>query len=116
MTVDSIVRVGVIGCGSMARYHIERMLEQPTTTRIDAVCEPSDEAYAEAAKLFVKAGLEAPPNQPDWSRFLASYGNRLDAVLIVTPHVYHHDQTKACLEAGLDVLLEKPMVMNADEA
>ena len=115
MAVDSIVRVGVIGCGSMARYHIERMLEQPTT-RIDAICEPSDEAYAEAAKLFVKAGLEAPPNQPDWSRFLAGYGNRLDAVLIVTPHVYHHDQTKACLEAGLDVLLEKPMVMNADEA
>ena len=29
---------------------------------------------------------------------------------------YHHDQTKACLEAGLDVLLEKPMVMNAKEA
>jgi predicted dehydrogenase len=30
--------------------------------------------------------------------------------------VLHHDQAKACLEAGVDVLLEKPMVMNASEA
>jgi predicted dehydrogenase len=40
----------------------------------------------------------------------------LDAAFIVTPHVYHHDQAVACMEAGLDVLLEKPMVMNAAEA
>jgi predicted dehydrogenase len=37
-------------------------------------------------------------------------------VFIITPHAYHHDQTKQCLEAGLDVLLEKPMVMTAAEA
>jgi predicted dehydrogenase len=47
---------------------------------------------------------------------LAEYGRQLDAAFIITPHACHHDQTKACLEAGLDVLLEKPMVMNAREA
>jgi predicted dehydrogenase len=47
---------------------------------------------------------------------LKDHGQELDAALIVTPHVFHHDQTQACLEAGLDVLLEKPMVMNAGEA
>ena len=40
----------------------------------------------------------------------------LDAAFIVTPHNLHHDQAKMCMEAGLDVLLEKPMVMNAREA
>jgi predicted dehydrogenase len=40
----------------------------------------------------------------------------LDAVFIITPHAYHHDQTQQCLKAGLDVLLEKPMVINAAEA
>jgi len=30
--------------------------------------------------------------------------------------VLHFAQATACLEAGLDVLLEKPMVMTADEA
>jgi predicted dehydrogenase len=53
---------------------------------------------------------------PDLDRLLREYGEELDAAFIVTPHVYHHDQAKACLETGIDVLLEKPMVMNAGEA
>src|SRR5205085_5717220 len=40
----------------------------------------------------------------------------LDVAFIVTPHAYHFGQAKACLEAGLDVLLEKPMVVTAQEA
>jgi len=40
----------------------------------------------------------------------------LDAVFIITPHVYHRDQAVACMEAGLDVLLEKPMTMTVAEA
>ena len=116
MAVNQPVRVGIVGCGGMARYHLERMLKQQDTARVVAVCEPSSEAYAAASKLFTDAGLEPPPNQPDWSRFLADYGDRLDAAFIISPHVYHFEQAKACLEAGLDVLLEKPMVMNAVEA
>jgi predicted dehydrogenase len=37
-------------------------------------------------------------------------------VFIVTPHNIHYDQAKKSLQAGVDVLLEKPMVMNADQA
>jgi predicted dehydrogenase len=112
----SPVRVALIGVGGMARHHINQMLKMRTTTRIAAFCEPSEKMYAEAAKLFVDAGLEPPPNQPDLGRMLADHGRELDAAFIITPHAFHHDQTKACLEAGLDVLLEKPMVMNAVEA
>jgi len=116
MLADQVVRVGLVGCGGMARFHLERMLRQRDTTHIVAVCEPSQEAYAAASILFMEAGLEPPPNLPEWPRFLDTYADHLDAVFIITPHVFHHDQTKACLEAGLDVLLEKPMVMNAGEA
>jgi predicted dehydrogenase len=100
----------------MARYHIRSMLGQQETTRIAIVCEPSATAYAHTCELFKQAGLEPPPDEPDLDRLLAGYGGELDAALIATPHAYHHDQAKACLEAGLDVLLEKPMVMNAAEA
>ena len=110
------IRTTIIGCGGMARHHIRRMLQQTDTTEISVVCEPSLEAYEVVAEMFQDAGLAPPPNQPDLDRLLAEYGETLDAAFIVTPHVYHHDQTVACLEAGLDVLLEKPMVMNADEA
>lgn len=114
--MSSPIRMALIGVGGMARYHIRQLLKMQSTTRIVALCEPSEAMALEAAKLFVDAGLTPPPNQPDWQKLIAEYGAELDAVFIITPHVLHHEQTKACLEAGIDVLLEKPMVMTAAEA
>ena len=116
MTQTNPVQATIVGCGGMARHHIPGILKQLDTTRIAVVCEPSPAAYAATAKIFEEAGLEPPPNEPDLTRLLESYQDRLDAAFIITPHAFHHDQAKACLEAGLDVLLEKPMVMNAAEA
>jgi predicted dehydrogenase len=110
------VAVTLIGVGGMARWHIRQMLQMAETTHIQVVCEPSKEQYAQSAQLFTEAGLKPPPNQPDLSKLLQQYQGQLDAAFIVTPHACHHEQTVACMEAGLDVLLEKPMVMNADEA
>jgi predicted dehydrogenase len=98
----------------MARHHVRAILKQLDTTNVVAVCEPSAEAYAAMAQVFIGASQPPPPNEPDLERLLDRYSP--DAAFIVTPHAYHHDQTRACLEAGLDVLLEKPMVMNAAEA
>lgn len=114
--MTSPVRVALIGVGNMARHHIRQMLKMQTTTRILALCEPSEAMAREAANVFVEAGLQPPPNQPDWRTLIAEYGAELDAVFIITPHALHHDQTKVSLEAGIDVLLEKPMVMTAAEA
>jgi predicted dehydrogenase len=108
-------RVGFIGTGAMARSHLPEMLDRPDTTVV-AVCEPADQAFARAVELFDQHGLPAPPNEPDWRRFVATYAAELDAVFIITPHVFHFEQATACLEAGVDVLVEKPMVMTADEA
>jgi predicted dehydrogenase len=114
--MNSPVRVALIGAGNMARHHIRQMLKMQSTTRIVALCEPSETTALESAKIFVDAGLSPPPNEPDWQKLITKYGAELDSVFIITPHAFHHDQTKACLEAGIDVLLEKPMVMTADEA
>jgi predicted dehydrogenase len=99
----------------MARHHLTTMLDRADTV-VTAVCEPAAAAWTSASTEFTGRGLEPVPNEPDWERFIARFANSLDAVLISTPHALHHDQAVACLEAGLDVLLEKPMVMNATEA
>ena len=108
------VSLTLIGCGGMARHHARAILKQLETTNVVAVCEPSAEAYAAMAELFTAAGQPPPPNEPDLARLLKRYTP--ETAFIITPHVFHHDQTQACLEAGVDVLLEKPMVMNAAEA
>lgn len=113
---SSLTRVAIIGCGGMARHHVTLMLQQPEQTRIVVVCEPSAEAYSAFEQLFIEIGQPAPPNEPDLLRLLDQYAGKLDAAFIITPHVYHFEQAKLCLEAGLDVLLEKPMVIHAHEA
>lgn len=106
----------MIGTGGMARAHIRGMLKQAETTHIAYVCEPNPAAYQLAAEVFLEAGMEAPPNEPDLEMLLTDHASELDVALIVTPHAQHHNQATACLQSGLDVLLEKPMVMNGAEA
>jgi predicted dehydrogenase len=117
MSNNNPVRVAIIGCGGAARdYHIRRPLKEFPEVQIKVVCEPSADSYAAAAALFEECGFAPPPNEPDLQKLLARYKSELDAVVIATPHVYHHDQTIACMEADLDVLLEKPMALNTREA
>jgi len=40
----------------------------------------------------------------------------MDAVLIVTPHADHFEQVSDSLDAGLHVLVEKPMVITSADA
>jgi predicted dehydrogenase len=110
------VKVAMIGTGGMARHHIRGMLQQTDTTQIVVVCEPAEAAYNAAADLFREQGLEPPPNQSDFEAFIDEYAAQVDVAFIVTPHNLHYPQAVACMEAGLDVLLEKPMVMSGDEA
>lgn len=110
------VRTVMIGCGGMAQGHIRAMLAQQETTQISVVCEPSEAAYAQTCSIFTEKGLTPPPNEPDLAKLLEQYGAELDAAFIITPHAFHYEQTKACMEAGLDVLLEKPMVITGEEA
>ena len=110
------VRMAMVGCGGMARHHVRRILQQQDTTQIVAVCEPSVAAYAAFCEVFDEEGVSAPPNVPDLAQLLQQLDGGLDAVFIITPHAYHHQQAMMCMEAGVDVLLEKPMVLNAQEA
>ena len=57
MAPSNVTRVAMIGCGGMARYHIQGMLKQTDTTQITWVCEPSPAAYEKASAMFTEAGL-----------------------------------------------------------
>ncbi len=75
---------------------------------------------AEKGKAYAqKLGLAADRAYGDWKEMLVSEKNRkdrLDLVTVATPNSTHYAITKAFLEAGINVLCEKPMTVTVEEA
>ena len=107
-------KTALIGAGGMARYHLPLMIDKGADIRV--ICEPSANNYELALAKLEELGAPLPPNECDLATMLEKYSGELEAAFIITPHNLHHDHAKMCLEAGLDVLLEKPMVMNAERS
>jgi len=107
------IRVGIIGCGSMSRYHGKEWTKL-SGTRVAALCDPSAEMLARYQREVFDPVDQKPPVFADYRKMLATV--ELDAVTIVTPHTQHFDQTTTALHAGCHVLLEKPMVTSTADA
>jgi predicted dehydrogenase len=105
----------VIGTGGFARYHISSMLKQTRTTRLVGLVEVSEPSRQATRELFEKAGAVCPPFYGSLKELLKAQGSA-HATLICTPHKFHFENCRDSLLAGMDVLVEKPMVMNASEA
>ena len=74
----------------------------------------ADEGRAYAQRL----GIAADRAYGDWTEMLAGEKNRadrVDLVTVATPNATHFEITKAFLEAGFNVLCEKPMTMTVEE-
>ena len=100
----SKTRIGVIGCGGMARSHASRF--EAVLDRIDVTAVVDierDRAQALADLLAGDLRVETD--------YRCIYDS-VDAVLIVVPHHLHHRVTLDCLGAGKHVLVEKPLALN----
>jgi len=85
----------------------------------------SDLKFVDDANLKAVASrdLKKAKKFKDKHQVQIAYGNyvdlakdlSVDIVYIATPHVFHFENAKLCLEHGKAVLCEKPMGMNADE-
>lgn len=108
-------RVICIGTGGFARGHIRNMLAQAATTEIVGLVEVSDRSREATAAVFAEHKQDCPPAYATLEQLLKAQG-AADAVLVCTPHKFHFENCRDALLAGMDVLVEKPMVMNAREA
>ncbi len=107
------VRVGIIGCGGIANAHMGAYLKQPDV-EIVAGC---DIVPGRAAAFMKKYGIEgAKTDYKDHVEMLADKSLKLDAVSVCTYNCQHEPCTVAALNAGLHVLLEKPMCVTTEEA
>jgi predicted dehydrogenase len=102
--VDKI-RTAVIGAGHLGREHA-RVYASLENAKLIAVCDINEKTGRAVAE---RHGV----------RFVSDFRELLkdvDAVSIAAPTVDHHEITCACLNAGINVLVEKPIARTLPEA
>ncbi|MCM8822338.1 MAG: Gfo/Idh/MocA family oxidoreductase [Candidatus Omnitrophica bacterium] len=103
------IRIGFIGCGGHSYAHLKN-LKGMKGVKIAAVFDPRKE---NVEKFVKEAGGNIDVYESDVD--LVKKGN-LDGVVINSPHTFHYPQIKLALENDLNVLVEKPAVVNYQEA
>lgn len=105
------LRIGFIGAGGISIGHYQRLLETKKA-EVTALNDPSPESIRRFHKLC--PGSEKLPVYTDYRDMLKA--EKLDGVLILSPHMVHYDQIRNSLKQGLHVLTEKPMVCSIRHA
>jgi predicted dehydrogenase len=101
-------RIAVVGAGWWSgRVHLPALTKNPDADVV-AICDQDAGRAAEAARIFDVPNAVATIDE------VIALG--VDAVLIATPHDHHHDPAGAALDAGIDVMIEKPMTLDPREA
>ncbi|HCV86848.1 MAG TPA: oxidoreductase [Deltaproteobacteria bacterium] len=100
-----MLRTAVIGVGYLGRFHAQKYAQLANSELVGVV----DSDYTRATVVAKETGTRAFKNHEDLL-------GKVDAVSIVVPTVHHHQITRPLLEAGIHVLLEKPIASTLAEA
>jgi predicted dehydrogenase len=101
-------RIGLVGAGWWtSRLHVPALRANPDAELV-GVCDRDEGRAREAAALF---GVPHPVTSIE-----ALLDLEVDAVLVATPHDQHFAPASAALAAGVDVMIEKPMTLDPQEA
>ena len=103
-----MIRLAMLGTGTIAHSHAQAA-QSIAGCDLVAVVNHRPESMARFAEAY------AIPRQYATLDALIAEGG-IDALIVGTPNALHAAQAIAALNAGVHVLLEKPMAMNATEA
>ena len=96
------LRIGLYGYGKVAHLHAQA-IKASLRAELVSVCGRNRERRNAFASQWGAASRDTPEEM--------ARNDRLDAVVISTPHPQHHAAALDCFSAGLHVLVEKPMAL-----
>lgn len=100
-----MLRIGVVGIGHLGSYHLQKYRNLPDNS-IAGVADCNEGRVKNAAALYQCQAFT------DHRKLIGS----VDAVSIAVPTADHYAIAKDFLDAGVDVLLEKPITVTLAEA
>ncbi len=102
------IRFGIIGAGVIARKFCDavRRIEGVTVVAVSSKDLSRAAEFAQSERIGHAYG--------DYAQMLEK--EALDAVYVATTHNFHAENIRLCLEYGVSVLCEKPMVLNSADA
>lgn len=103
------VKIGVIGTSWWAENVLMAMFASDERAKLMAVCGRKRERDEELAAKYT-----IPQVFTDYHQMIHQGG--LDAVVVATPDDTHYEMVMAALNAGMHVLCEKPIALNATNA
>ncbi len=106
-----MIRAAVVGTGNISGAHIEGLLTFPDRCRIAALVDIYPEKAEEKKKKY---GLEDARVFASLEEMLAS-GIKIDLVHVCTPPSAHAEVAIRAMDAGMNVLVEKPMAPSLKE-
>ncbi|MDZ5605356.1 Gfo/Idh/MocA family oxidoreductase [Pseudomonas sp. RP23018S] len=106
---DGKIRYGVVGGGAISQGAFMPGVGQTDNSVITALVTGDPEKAERLAKLY---GIKAYAYE-DYAQLLAS--GEVDAVYVATPNFRHVEFVVPALEAGIHVLLEKPMASTEED-
>ena len=104
------VRFALVGCGSIAKKHVEVIVNQLTNTEIVGFC---DVVYERAKAYGEKLGV---PAFRSIHGMMDEIGKDIDIVNILTPSGIHYENVLELVEYGKPLVVEKPIALRLDEA
>lgn len=105
MNTTNKIKAAVIGTGYLGRFHAQKYAAMPDVDLIAVVDTDLDRAREVAAEV----GTEAVSD-------LNSLIGNIDAASIVVPNIHHYDVARPLLDAGIHVMLEKPLTNTLAQA
>jgi predicted dehydrogenase len=106
------VRVAVAGAGAFGRNHLRVYRELEAAGEGVALAAAVEPDTARAADAAAKYGIPVYSSVDE----LLSADLKLDAATVAVPTVHHHAVASVLLDAGLDLLVEKPLAATLQEA
>jgi predicted dehydrogenase len=110
-------RYAIVGAGSRSQMYVDAIAgPYADHAELIAICEPNPVRAALAVQRAVDAGVPAPSTwHPDRLEEMIA-AERIDRVVITARDDLHAPLIVRALEAGVDVVVEKPLTIDAESA